>query len=142
MKRFKQNTIFILLFVLITSFTLKKDKSYIGQWKGSDKGDIGYLTLTKSNYATFEFGGDIMGGNSYNHNGVNAALRYRVNQRKEPKEINFIIWDKKKAIEVGRLRGIYKMIDSSKMQMSINFSGSNYRPKDFINSIVFYRINE
>lgn len=143
MKHLKFFILFSLFLFLLSAFALKKDKSHIGKWKGRDKGDVGYLTLTKSNYATFEFGGEIMGGNSYNHSGVNAALKYRVNQKKEPHEINFIIWDKKKALEVGRMRGIYRMIDSSKMQMSINFSGSNDRPKDFSeDSIVFYRIAE
>ena len=62
-----------------------------------------------------------MGGNSYNHSGINASLKYRINTKKEPHEINFVIWDKKKAQEAGRMRGIFRMIDKNKMQMAINF---------------------
>ena len=135
---------FLLLFctLLFCSFSFLEidKKTYVGKWKGQDKGDIGFLTLTKDRYATFEFEDEIMGGKSYNHQGVIAALKYRVNTKKNPSTIDFIIWDKKKAIEVGKLRGIFKMTSDAEMQMAINFSGSNYRPKDFsTDSITFLR---
>ena len=135
----KRFSILLSALLLCCSFSfLDADKTYIGKWKGKDKGDIGYLTLTKDRYATFEFDGEIMGGKSYNHQGVTAALKYRVNTKKNPATIDFIIWDKKKAIEVGKLRGIFKMSSDSEMHMAINFSGSNYRPKDFsADSITF-----
>ncbi|SHH30797.1 hypothetical protein [Winogradskyella jejuensis] len=143
LKLFKYTTILLFTILVCTSFSGKKDKSYIGKWKGRDKGDVGYLTLTKDRYATFEFGGEIMGGTSYNHSGINASLKYKINTKKDPHEINFVIWDKKKAKEVGRMRGIFRMIDKDKMQMAINFTGSNTRPTDFnSDSIIFYRISE
>ncbi|RZN79935.1 MAG: hypothetical protein EVB11_12100 [Winogradskyella sp.] len=142
MKSIKRLSLFLGAFLIFCSFTIEADKSYIGKWKGKDKGDIGFLTLTKDRYATFEFDGEIMGGKSYNHQGITAALKYRVNTKKDPYRIDFIIWDKKKAIEVGKLRGILKMNSNDEMQMAINFSGSNNRPTDFlIDSITFLRSN-
>jgi uncharacterized protein (TIGR03067 family) len=144
MKFSKRFSLLLSALLLFCSFSfIGADKSYVGKWKGKDKGDIGFLTLTKHNYATFEFDGEIMGGKSYNHQGITAALKYRVNTKKSPATIDFIIWDKKKAVEVGRLRGIFKMNSNLQMQMAINFSGSNQRPKDFsIDSITFLRESE
>lgn len=106
---FKRFSILLSALLLFCSFSfLVANKTYIGKWKGKDKGDIGFLTLTKDRYATFEFDGEIMGGKSYNHQGVTAALKYRVNTKKNPATIDFIIWDKKKAIEVGSLKEFLK----------------------------------
>ncbi|MFD1063948.1 hypothetical protein ACFQ1Q_11885 [Winogradskyella litorisediminis] len=140
---FKKTGVVFLTLFLFCAFLDGKDKSYIGKWRGVDKGDIGYLTLTKDRYATFEFRGEIMGGINYDHSGIKASLKYKISTKKEPHQINFVIWDKKKAEEVGRLRGIFKMIDKDKMQMAINFSGSQYRPTNFSeDSIVFYRVSD
>jgi len=131
MKKLQHFSILFFILFLLCAFTSNKDKRYIGKWKGQDKGDIGFLTLTKDRYATFEFGNEIFGGRSYKHGTINASLKYKVNIKTTPYEINFIIWDKKKAIEVGRLRGILKLNNDNEMQMAINFSGSKVRPTNF-----------
>ena len=128
---------------LLLAFTTTKDQRYVGKWKGQDQGDIGFLTLSEDRYATFQFEDGIWGGRKYKHGGIIASLKYKVNTNKTPSEINFIIWDKKKAIEVGRLRGIIKLNGDNEMQMAINFSGSTSRPKDFsTNNITFKRVKE
>lgn len=140
MTNLKRFSVLIFIFLQLCAFTSDKDKRYIGKWKGQDKGDIGFLTLTKHRYATFEFNNEIWGGRTYNHGTINASLRYKVNTKTTPYEINFIIWDKKKAIEAGRLKGILKFNNDNEMQMAINFSGSSQRPKDFSkDNITFFR---
>lgn len=134
--------IFFICFYLI-SFTTEKDNRYIGKWIGQDKGDVGFLTLTKDRYATFEFDNEIWGGRSYKHGSILAALKYSVNTKKSPYQINFIIWDKKKAVEAGRMKGIIKFKNDNEMLMAINFTGSEIRPQDFsIDTITFIRQKE
>ena len=112
-----------------------------GKWKGKDKGDIGFLTLSSEGYATFEFNGQIMGGRSYDHQGVKAAMKYTVNNGTSPKSIDFIIIDLSSDEELGRLKGIINMKSRDEMQMALTFGGGAGRPTDFENdAIVFNRM--
>ncbi|WP_046744720.1 hypothetical protein [Kordia zhangzhouensis] len=134
-----------LCFALATLFFLfsftAPEGEHVGRWKGKDKGDIGYLTLTSEGYATFEFNGQTMGGKSYNHQGVNAAMKYTVNYGTSPASIDFIIVDNKDNEEMGRLKGIINMKSRNEMQMALRFGGGAGRPTDFsVDAIVFNRV--
>lgn len=126
--------------LILFSFTAPKGE-HVGKWKGKDKGDIGFLTLTEDGYATFEFNGQIMGGKSYNHQGTNAAMKYTVNYGTSPTSIDFIIVNNKEKAEMGRLKGIIKMKSRNEMQMALKFGGGSGRPTNFsTDAIVFNRV--
>lgn len=143
MKSFKNLSILILSLVFFCSFSLKDSPSYVGKWKGDDKGDVGYLTLSEDNYATFEFNGEIMGGKSFDHKGTSASMKYKVDTSYSPYRIDFVIIDNGNEDELGRLKGIVKMIESNKMRLALGF-GESERPTDFSeeNSIYFDRHKE
>lgn len=144
MKLFKQFSILLTALFLFCSFSfIDADKSYVGKWKGKDKGDIGFLTLTKDGYATFEFNGQVMGGKSYNHQGIDGSMTYTVNTSTSPYMIDFIIIDNSSDKELGRLRGIIKMNNNNEMQMAMTFGGGTGRPSDFSqDAITFTRHKE
>ncbi|WP_430408920.1 hypothetical protein [Kordia sp.] len=82
-----------------------------------------------------------MGGKSYNHQGVNAAMKYTVNTGTSPTSIDFIIYDNDQKEELGRLKGIIKMKSRNEMQMAMTFGGGSGRPTDFSHdAIVFNRV--
>jgi hypothetical protein len=140
MKILKRLSFALITLLLIYSFTAPSGE-HVGRWKGKDKGDIGFLTLTSDGYATFEFNGQTMGGKSYDHQGVKAAMKYTVNNGTSPKAIDFIIIDKRADEELGRLKGIINMKSKNEMQMAITFGGGSGRPTDFsTDAIVFDRV--
>jgi len=140
MKILKKLSFALVTLLLLYSFTTPGGE-HVGKWKGKDKGDIGFLTLTSDGFATFEFNGQTMGGKSYNHQGVNAAMKYTVNNGTSPTSIDFIIFDNDAERELGRLKGIIKMKSRNEMQMAMTFGGGTGRPTDFsADAIVFDRI--
>lgn len=140
MKILKKLSFALVTLMLLFSFTAPGG-DYVGKWKGKDKGDIGFLTLTSDGYATFEFNGQTMGGKSYNHQGTNAAMKYTVNTGTSPTSIDFIIFDNDKEAELGRLKGIINMKSRNEMEMALTFGGGTGRPKDFSSdAIVFNRV--
>lgn len=140
MKILKKLSFALITLMLLFSFTAP-DGQHVGKWKGKDKGDIGFLTLTEDGFATFEFNGQTMGGRSYNHQGVNAAMKYTVNNGTSPTSIDFIIYDNDAKEELGRLKGIIKMNSRNEMQMAMTFGGGSGRPSDFSeDAIVFNRV--
>ncbi|TCK68649.1 hypothetical protein DFQ05_0157 [Winogradskyella wandonensis] len=142
MKLFKKLALLFSVLFLFSSFNIDSDKSYVGKWKGKDKGDIGFITLSSDNYATFEFEGRVMGGKSYMQQGLNAAMTYTVDESTKPYKIDFIMINKENNSELGRLLGIINMITPDEMEMAIGFDGSS-RPSDFSsNNITFYRHKE
>lgn len=143
MKFLKLSSVLITLLFLFSSFSTDIDKTYIGKWKGEDKGDIGFLTLTQDGYAAFEFGGKIMGGESYKHQGVDASMTYTIDTSSKPYAIDFIITNNTNSKELGRLIGIIEMPDANTMQMAMTFGGGTTRPTDFSkDAVTFSRYKE
>ncbi|WP_420573894.1 hypothetical protein [Kordia sp.] len=140
MKILKKLSFALVTLMLLFSFTAPEG-DHIGKWKGQDKGDIGFLTLSSDGYATFEFNGQTLGGKSYDHQGRKAAMKYTVNTGTTPTSIDFIIVESKSKKELGRLKGIIKMNSRNEMQMAMTFGGGTGRPKDFTkDAIVFDRV--
>ncbi|MBC8757440.1 hypothetical protein H2O64_22410 [Kordia sp. YSTF-M3] len=140
MKILKRVALALVTLIVMYSFTAPGGE-HVGRWKGKDKGDIGFLTLSADGYATFEFNGQTMGGKSYDHQGVKAAMKYTVNNGTSPAAIDFIIMDKRADEELGRLKGIINMKSRNEMQMAITFGGGAGRPTDFsVDAIVFDRV--
>lgn len=143
MKFFKRFSLLLISILLFSSFTIDADKTYVGKWKGEDKGDIGFLTLSHDGYATFEIGEQTMGGKSFNQQGVDASMKYTVGTSSKPYSIDFIIINNTENKELGRLKGIIEMTDSNTMKMAMTFGGGTTRPTDFsADAITFNRAKE
>ncbi|WP_298420371.1 hypothetical protein [uncultured Kordia sp.] len=140
MKILKKLSFALITLMLLFSFTAPNGE-HVGKWEGEDKGEIGFLTLTEDGYASFEINGQVVGGRSYNIQGVNASMKYTVNNGMSPTGIDFIIIDSDSKEELGRLKGIIKMRSRNKMQMAMTFGGGSGRPTDFSeDAIVFKRV--
>lgn len=140
MKILKKLSLALVTLLLVYSFTAPSGQ-HIGKWKGKDKGEIGFLTLSSDGYATFEAEGKITGGKSYQVGEMIASMKYIVDNGTSPIAIDFIIIDNSNDKELGRLRGIIKMKSKNEMQMAMTFGGGSGRPTDFENdAIVFDRV--
>lgn len=130
MKSLKKLSILILSLVLFCSFSLKDSPSYVGKWKGEDKGDIGYITFTKDGYALFEFDGQVMGGKSFVRDGVEASMQYEVEKKDNYYNVDFIVKKIESEETMGTLQGIFKMNSDAEMILALGFDGSS-RPTNF-----------
>ncbi|MBF4983776.1 hypothetical protein FNJ87_05320 [Nonlabens mediterrranea] len=141
MKILKALSLTAVLFMFLTSFTaLVGDSPHVGRWKGEDKGDMGFLELTSDGYATFEFEGQKMGGKSYVSDGVELAMTYKIDKKKSPTHIDFIIIDKSSNAELGSLKGIIEMKSHDQLHLALSFSGES-RPTDFtVDALLFSRV--
>ncbi len=126
----KKYSLILTALLLLTSFTSVKENELIGKWKGVDKGDIGYLTITDEGYAQFELDGAFLGGKSFEMQGRNACMKYIVNKEEHPAEIDFIIYDNSSKAEIFRLKGIYELNSIDELHLAIAFEGPK-RPIDF-----------
>lgn len=114
---------------------------HVGLWRGLDRGEVGYVELSRSGHATFIFGTDTIGGATGKINGEKAQLQYKVDYDQVPAQIDFVAIRATDLLEVGVLKGIFKMNDHDQMVLCINFEG-DVRPLIFTGEdcIEFHRI--
>lgn len=134
MKIFKRISVSLFFLAILMSFT-SSTELYKGKWKGEDKGDIGLFVLSDDGYVTFETNGQVMGGKSYVQNGVDASMEYEVNEKVKPFTIDFIIKLNKNKKELGRMKGIIKIVNKDKMLLSVGFGGAP-RPENFEKDVI------
>ncbi|MEQ3662237.1 MAG: hypothetical protein ACJAYP_000841 [Flavobacterium sp.] len=135
-----------IIFLLLISFSLTSFNTndiktqLIGEWIGEDKGEIGKMVFQKNGFAYFEFQNKIFGGESFEMNGKKGSMKYVIDDRKNPFNVDLII-----SIEGTQIRQtqycIGRFINKSKLQFAMGFEGE--RPKDFDNenSIIFNKNN-
>jgi uncharacterized lipoprotein YehR (DUF1307 family) len=141
MKLLKQLSLVAITLSLMTSLTAVKEDALVGRWKGKDKGDIGFLTLSADGFATFEMDGQIMGGKSFDMRGVSAHMRYTVDATTEPAAIDFIIYKDETYNELNRLKGIYEMNTPDELHLALTFVGELGRPGNFsTDNVMLYRV--
>ena len=135
-----------IIFLLLISFSLTSFNTndiktqLIGEWIGEDKGEIGKMVFQKNGYAYFEFQNKIFGGESFEMNGKKGSMKYVIDDRKNPFNVDLII-----SIEGTQMKQIQycigRFINKNKLQFAMGFEGE--RPKDFENenSIIFNKNN-
>ncbi|NMH86543.1 hypothetical protein [Flavivirga algicola] len=129
----------LLLAIPLLSLTTKNDTSrFIGKWKGEDNGDIGYIIFDKEGYATFEIQGKTFGGKEFVLKEEKGSLTYKIDDSKDPIQVDFII-TKLATGEEKRLLCIANFLDTDTMEFAINYK--NNRPTEFDteNSIILKR---
>jgi hypothetical protein len=141
MKLLQKLSLLAITLLLMNSFTVVKDEVLVGRWKGKEKGDIGFLTLSADGFATFEMDGQIMGGRSFDLRGVIVNMRYSVDATAATASIDFIIYENETNNELSRLKGIYEMNTPDELHLALTFGGGLERPEDFsTNDLMFYRM--
>ena len=142
MKLFQKLSLIVIILLLLNSFTAVIDEALVGRWKGKEKGDIGFLTLSADGFATFETEDQIMGGKSFKMRGVTASMRYSFNATTVPATIDFIIYEDQTHNELTRLRGIYEINTRDELHLALTFGEGMDRPVDFsTDNVMFYRVN-
>ena len=119
----------VVVAIVLTSFTNKNDK-HIGKWEGEDKGKIGSIDLGADGFATFDIGGRIIGGKSFESKEGLSRMIYQVNYDSLPIQIDFIMQDAETGAEQKRLRAIFEFLNDDQMKLAIHFDAKG-RPNSF-----------
>ncbi|MFK7951138.1 MAG: hypothetical protein AB8G11_26390 [Saprospiraceae bacterium] len=139
MKILKKSLFTVLILTSLFSFTTT-ESSYVGKWKGQDKGEIGFLILDNDGYIKIEFEEQTIGGKSFYQNNVELSMKYVVNDFVFPSSIDLIIVRNSDDKELRRMKGIVSLESNDEMLIALNFDGTE-RPKDFLkDAITFNRV--
>ena len=139
MKYLQQLGFVMVAFLFLNSFTTSQER-IVGKWKGEDKGETGFLTLTEDGFATFQLNDQVLGGKSFEMRGMTVQMTYEVDRSQYPIAMDFVISTTSGDEEIGRMLGIIEMLGKDELHLAMNFEG-NERPKDFDgDNIVFNRM--
>jgi len=139
-------SIFFTIFLLthLFSFNSYGQKSHIGIWKGADNGQIGMLDFKQSGFVTLELNNEIIGGEKFSQNGIDAQLTYSIDYNSKPIKIDFIVSRLDTGKEVGRLLGIIEFIGDTRMKVRINFDNPvrplNFKPEGNSDTIILEKV--
>jgi hypothetical protein len=139
MRKFIQYVIAAITLIFIFSFTPKKTQ-HVGIWKGVDHGQTGYFTFDSSGFASIEIEGQVLGGRTFQQNGITAQMTYVVDYETKPIGIDLIVTIVESNEEALRARGIIEFISADKMKISLDLN-SGVRPTGFTkeNTIVLIK---
>lgn len=132
----------ILLLLVIPFFafnTLQTESSFVGKWKGEDKGDIGVIDLTADGYATFEMNGEVLGGPEFLMEGVRMKMTYTINTNTTPMQLDFTM-TKLSTDESRTMPGIVRFESDNAMRLAMNFNDTRANEFTEDNSILLNRV--
>ena len=144
-KMIKQTLILILTIVIFGCSN--SNQKHIGEWTGSDKGEIGSLILNKGNSAVLVIGNQVLGGDNFEINGVKATLKYEIDYSKDPIWLDLVIYEEGLKQEKGKLKGIIRFLTNTKMEYRLNFDPSadrfsKFDSEDKENTIVLDKVTK
>lgn len=121
--------IVFLLCIPLLAFKLDNEvKDFVGKWTGEDNGQVGSIVFDEEGYASIEVGGEILGGKNFELNGKKGSMRYEINTKVKPIEVDFVVT----IIETGEVKkmlGIAEFKDKNNMIFALGFTG--VRPTEF-----------
>ncbi|WP_018342658.1 hypothetical protein [Cytophaga aurantiaca] len=137
-----KKALLILLVIPFFSFLSPdyKTSDFIGKWKGEDKGEIGVITFDNEGYASFEIGGEIMGGKEQTNEEGTFSMTYKIDAAAQPIHVDFIMTNVKTKEEV-IMFGIAKFKDIDNMYLAVD-ADTGTRPAEFDteNTILLKRV--
>jgi hypothetical protein len=113
------------LFITLTlSAQSIASKGLIGKWKGEDGGEVGIIHFDKEGYVSFTVGGEMVGGQNYEAEGMVFDMFYEVDDSIVPNKIDFVIRMDDGETEVARMLGIYALVDKKTLVIHMKFDGT------------------
>ncbi|MEZ0183348.1 hypothetical protein AB9T89_13985 [Flavobacterium oncorhynchi] len=145
--------IILVLIVLFSSCAFSQTTSkIIGEWSGIDSdGNQGKFIFTKDNYASLTISGEFIDGKKFiirggKNDSKSGELKYTIDYSKSPFTIDFIasIVENNKLVEKGRILGIIKFINDTKMLLAFSLSGkrdADFNGENMSTSMILTKIN-
>ncbi len=93
----------------------------------SSKGE--QFNFMPNQYVELLSGKDTLGG--YGNNKFGVVCRYELNLEKNPQEVDFVFSSKEDGGELKRMNGIFRVIDSFRVDLVLNTYGTSVRPSQF-----------
>jgi len=125
---------YLLILVSIISLNVfyAQDNSIVGTWEGDDNGETARFIFDSDDYVYLTMEGVTYGGPSYDMNGTEASLIYKVDYSKSPNWIDFVINIKEDNSSFDMMKGILEFQDNyTTLKICLNFSEESNRPTNF-----------
>lgn len=118
--------------VILTSFTAEtvKRSPLVGKWRGEDGKEVGFITFDKKGYVIFTIDQQDIGGKQYLSDGIEYDMTYETDDSVSPAHLDFVITTCSDSEEIGRMPGIYKLLNDNTLVVNMKFDGSE-RPEAF-----------
>ena len=133
-----------IIIIVALSFNSFCQHSIIGKWQGTEKSVYGFVILDTLGYATLGMGGDTMGGKEFLADSIPARMIYKVDYSSNPKTIDFIVEEIDDNSELGRLMGIFDLINDHQIKIRLNFDSDvrpvNFEPEGNADTAIFNRV--
>ncbi len=117
---------FVLPYLFFTTNIQKTD--FVGKWTGEDNGEIGFIIFDDEGYAAFEVNGQLLGGKDFEMNGEKGEMTYKIDDSKDPIEIDLTM-RKFTSKEERTLLCIAKFTDKNNLMFAMGYGDT--RPVDF-----------
>lgn len=120
----------LLTTITLLSFNLKQNTiDILGKWYGEDKqGITGAITFDKQGYAVIQTKGMVIGGKEFIMDGKKGSMIYKINTKKTPVEIDFVITKLESGDQL-MLKCIAEFKNKETMKIAMSFD--SIRPLDF-----------
>ena len=76
--------------ISVIDFQFNSDFKLVGEWKGTDKNEVGYFKFDQDGYAYTKFGTDLFGGKEFVRDDKKFSLSYKVDYNKSPIAVDLI----------------------------------------------------
>ena len=133
-KPMKSLVIILLIGIFQTSFAQKENSSefeIIGKWKSEDETGFGYFTFKKDGSTIIETEDEILGGESFERNGMKFSLEYKIAYETKPIELDLIFTELKSGQKL-IWPCIIRFNDKNEIVLARGINGK--RPNNFVTS--------
>ena len=96
----------------------------VGQWRGEDDKEVGFITFDKKGYVTFTINHQDIGGKQYLSDGIEYDMTYETDDSASPAHLDFVITTCADGEEIGRMAGIYRLKDAKTLIINMKFDGT------------------
>ncbi|MBL7810984.1 MAG: hypothetical protein JNL57_02075 [Bacteroidetes bacterium] len=107
------------------------DTVLTGKWQVTNQEESSLFFFNPDGYAGMVYESDTIGGKEYDIEGVKYAMKYKVNYKTKPMQMDLLIYKKATMQLVNTMPAIFEFLPTGGMKLMINYS-ENKRPAFFM----------
>lgn len=129
-----------LVLLLTSAFTGADIKEQlIGKWSGTEGGELGSFIFDSDGFITIENNGEITGGREFQIKEKKAQANYFIDDSTTPFKIDIVFSEIETKSVIGKLEGIFELMDDGRMRIAFGFGYTKMRPTNFDDSVILVK---
>ncbi|WP_397447852.1 hypothetical protein [Polaribacter sp. R77954] len=138
-----KKTVFLIFILIVSESFIQKTElkfNLIGSWKTEGFFKYGKFTFDKDGFVLIDYNDDPIGGKKFSRNGKFYSLKYKLELKSEPKQLDLIFTNLESGNEM-TWRGIIQVLNDNKIRYA-RAGNNESRPENFenIESIILERM--